>query len=98
MKKPMSVPQMLAAAAETFRQKNEMYGDAYQNVGAIFLLLFPEGISLATEKDYNRFCVFNHIINKIVRYSVNWDNGHDDSLTDLSVYAMMMKELDGLDK
>jgi len=34
------------------------------------------------------------IINKIIRYSFNWQTGHCDSLHDLAVYSAILMELD----
>jgi hypothetical protein len=35
------------------------------------------------------------MVSKITRYANCWSSGHDDSLDDLSVYTMMLRELDG---
>lgn len=85
----------LRLAAELYDQRNEVYGDTYKEFGDLLHALHPEGITLVTKEDFNRFGVYTQILSKIKRYSVNFmKGGHEDSLTDLAVYANMLKELD----
>jgi hypothetical protein len=88
------VPQFLREAADLFAKHNKLYKDNYHKVGAIYALMFPNGITLRTPADFNRFAIVVQMVNKLVRYSFNWVTGHPDSLDDLSIYAMMLKELD----
>lgn len=90
----MKTPEILKSAADLYEARNLIYKDSYKNVGGIFQALFPNGITLSTDHDYNRFSVLMHILNKIMRYSANWPSGHPDSLKDLVVYAAMLLELD----
>jgi hypothetical protein len=90
------VPAMLLEAADLYNHKNKMYGDSYKRTGELLTLLFPNGVSLRNASDYNRFSVLTLILGKITRYVNTWEGGSDeDTLTDLSVYAMMLNELDG---
>lgn len=90
---------MLEEAAETYRQRREMYGDNYKRFGRIMVELFPNGIELENIADHNRFGIFVQMVYKFTRYSENFLNGgHDDSLLDLSVYATMLRELDAESK
>lgn len=93
------VPEQLRKAAEIYEQRNKLYGDNYKYFGEVVHSLFPEGISVRageTKKSYyNRIGVLIQIISKLARYCQNFDSGgHDDSLDDIVVYAMMLKELD----
>lgn len=91
----MTVPDMLRQSAETYEQRNKLYGDNYKRFGHIVALLFPNGIHLESEDDHNRFGVFVQIISKLTRYAENFrELGHDDSLLDMTVYATMLRELD----
>ena len=87
-------PDILAAAADTFRQRNALYGDNYLRFGKICAEMFPDGVTLATPEDFNRFGIFVQCLAKFTRYSANMERGgHEDSAMDLSVYAAMLVEL-----
>lgn len=81
--------------AELYEKKNAEYGDSYHMHGKLMKIMFPEGVTLNSVDDFNRWGVFIQIMTKICRYVNSFETGgHDDSLDDLSVYAMMLKELD----
>lgn len=93
----MFVPENLRKAAETYEERNKLYGDNYKRFGQIMTALFPDGILLKTIEDHNRFGVFVQIVSKITRYAEQFIGGrHADSLLDTSVYSMMLMELDSL--
>lgn len=60
--------------------------------------IFPNGLMLVSEEDFNRFCIFVQVVSKATRYGQNMANrkGHKDSLDDMSVYAAMLREYDQL--
>jgi len=90
-----SVPEMLRDNAGIYEQRNQLYGDNYKRFGKIMDILFPGGICLQNEDDFNRFGIFVQVVSKITRYAENFSRGgHDDSLDDNTVYSMMLKELD----
>jgi len=90
-----SVPDMLRESAGIYEQRNVLYGDNYKRFGKIMAVLFPNGIELKDEDDFNRFGIFVQVVSKITRYAENFvRGGHDDSLDDNTVYSMMLKELD----
>jgi len=91
----MFVPDMLRKAAETYEERNKIYGDNYKHFGHIMARLFPTGIELITPDDHNRFGVFVQVVSKLTRYSANFEKGgHPDSLHDAIVYNAMLAELD----
>ena len=90
----MNPADSLIEAANLFRLKDSIYKDNYKRAGQIFMLLFPNGLFINDVETYNRFAVTMQIINKLLRYTLNWETGHHDSLNDLSIYAMIQKELD----
>ena len=93
-KKPF-VTNELISAAKTFEERNEVYGDTYKRHGDVSLALFPDGVTLETAEDQNRYACLNMIIGKLTRYATNFEEGgHQDSLHDISVYAAMLNELD----
>jgi hypothetical protein len=90
-----TVPELLVAAADLYRERNTLYKDDYKKIGAIWQQLLPEGANLKTQADFNRFSLMLMILAKVSRYARNFnEGGHGDSLNDLAVYAMMLKEVD----
>ena len=89
------VPATLEACAKTYRQRNALYGNNYKRFGHIMAQMFPNGISLKTPDDFNRFGVFVQIVSKLTRYCAQYgEGGHKDSLLDEAVYSVMMHEVD----
>jgi hypothetical protein len=89
------VPEFLHNAAAIYEERNKLYGDNYKR--PFMNLLFPNGITLQSKNDFTRFGVFSQIVSKVTRYAEQFNKGgHPDSLDDLSVYSMMLKELDEL--
>lgn len=93
------VPEQLRKAAEIYEQRNELYGDNYKHWGKVWLALFPDGISTTSAEDpvgaCNRMGILVQIVSKLTRYCQQFNaGGHADSLDDLAVYAMMLRELD----
>jgi hypothetical protein len=93
-----SVVQMfLLDAAELFKERNAVYKDNYVIVGKIYEILFPNGVVLKNQSDFNRMAMTMNMVNKLVRYAFNWaEGGHEDSLRDLCVFSMCQKHLDEL--
>jgi len=90
-----TVPQLLRDAAGIYEERNKLYGDNYKRFGEIMALLFPNNAELAFSNEFNRFGIFVQMVSKLTRYAENFDRGgHRDSLDDLAVYAMMLRELD----
>lgn len=78
-----------------YEQRNALYGDNYKLAGKGLSALFPNGVTLKTESDFNRFAIFIHQYTKLSRYAMNFEKGgHPDSLDDQAVYSMMLQELD----
>lgn len=93
MAKP--VTDRLLDAAQIYDERNVLYGDNYKRFGFIMAALFPNGITLLTIDDHNRFALFVQIMAKTTRYANQFEaGGHADSLDDLAVYAQMLAELD----
>jgi len=89
-----NVPDMLRSAAKLYEDRNKIYGDNYKRFGPALNGLL-NGVALSTSDDFNRFGILVQIFSKISRYCNMFDKGgHNDSLDDIAVYAMMLKELD----
>lgn len=83
---------ILAEMADTYRERNKVYGDNYKRVGAVMAQLFPEGVVLRTPEDFNVWHLFELMIVKLTRFA-NSDLKHEDSIHDLAVYAAMVESL-----
>jgi hypothetical protein len=83
---------ILAEMAETFRERNKVYGDNYKRVGDVMVALFPEGVELKTQEDFNTWHLFELMIVKLTRFA-NSNLTHVDSIHDCAVYAAMVQSL-----
>lgn len=83
---------ILEEMAETFRERNKIYGDNYKSVGSVMTALFPEGVSLKTNYDYNVWHLFELAIVKLTRFA-NSKLTHEDSIHDAAVYLAMVESI-----
>ncbi len=87
--------EQLFGGIETFKKRNAKYGDNYKRFGSLMLELFPEGVDLSTEDDFNRYGILTQVVAKLTRYTENFSKGgHADSIHDLMVYSAMLAHLD----
>lgn len=94
-----TVPQMLSDLGKINRERGLIYGEDYKHAGELLMALFPRGIMLRTPEEMNRFNLLVFMACKLNRYSqMLLMGGHEDSLDDLAVYAMLAKECDLLEK
>lgn len=89
-----SALEIMEKAAETYRVRNKQYGDNYKTFGRVMVALLPEGLTLRTEDDFNRYGVIIQIVSKLTRYFAHPMAGHADTIHDLGVYSFMLEELD----
>ena len=83
--------------AELYAQRNLLYKDNYKRFGTVMTELFPDGLVLKNVHDFNRLGIFVQVIAKVTRYAAQFAaGGHEDSLDDIAVYSMMLKELDAM--
>jgi hypothetical protein len=89
-----TVPELLLAAAQTFDERNRVYGDAYKNFGGVMQGMFPSGLTVNDVDAWNRLGLLVMVVGKLTRYTAQFDNGgHKDSAHDLINYAAMLEEL-----
>lgn len=89
------VPDRLAKLGDTFRARNSTYGDTFLRVGGVMASMFPDGLTLKTIDDWNRFSLFHHVVDKVLRYANRFqDGGHNDSMDDVSIYAQILRKVD----
>ena len=92
--KPQSVADALEEAAKVFRERSALYKDNYKQFGH-FTQPLLKSVELKTADDFTRMGLVVQVLNKVSRYLQQFqEGGHSDSLTDLAVYAMMLKEVD----
>ena len=83
---------ILAEMADTYRERNKVYGDNYKRVGEVMVALFPEGVTLNTKDEFNVWHLFELMVVKLTRFA-NSGLTHEDSIHDLAVYAAMVESL-----
>lgn len=89
-----TVDQILRDGADTFAQRNKLYGDSYKKFGDTMASLFPDGVSIKSPEQWARMGVYVMLVSKVSRYSQNLAaGGHFDSALDASVYSAMLAEL-----
>lgn len=89
------VPDKLRSAADLFAERNAIYGDNWRNVGHAMAALFPDGVTLKTPEDFQRFHLFELKMVKLSRYAKSFgDGGHRDSIRDDGVYSFLLEAVD----
>lgn len=86
----MKPPEILSEMADTYRERNKVYGDNWKSVGNVMLALFPNGIQLKDAQSFNEWHLFELIVVKLTRFA-NSDLKHADSIHDIAVYAAMIE-------
>lgn len=90
----MKANEILHSAGDLYEERNKLYKDNYKRFGNIMTGFFPDGVTLKTCDDFNRFALYVLNVVKMTRYSANWETGHQDSIRDQMVYAAMLEEVD----
>ena len=80
----------LVKLANLYTERNEEYGDAYQNVGKILEVLLPK--FNICESDWTRIAMTVFMVVKLQRYCHSFT--HEDSLDDLAVYSQLLNYFD----
>jgi hypothetical protein len=83
---------ILAEMADTYRERNKVYGDNYTRVGEVMMALFPNGVTINSKDEFNVWHLFELMIVKLTRFA-NSGLSHEDSIHDLAVYAAMVESL-----
>ena len=85
--------EILNESAEFFIERNKEYGNAWTRHGEIMQSMFPDGITLETEKDFFMYhCIVMDVV-KTTRICNAMANGndHEDSWKDKIVFSAMAK-------
>lgn len=92
-----SVPDRLKSLGDIYRERNKLYGSNYKQHGHLLASMFPNGLTLKTAEDFNRFAMFIQVTHKVTRYGKSIEfgqGGHLDSCDDIAVYCQMLAEYD----
>ena len=84
----------LKRAGAIYDERQALYGANYNRIGKALSAFFPDGVELASAKDFSRYHVFTLLVAKLGRYANNWSKGHPDSIEDLITYAAILASLD----
>jgi hypothetical protein len=84
----LRTPAILEEMAETFRERNAIYGDNWEAHSAVMRALFPNGIMLKDEFEVTMYGWVSIMVGKLTRFA-NAGFKHQDSIHDLAVYGAM---------
>lgn len=92
--KPGGPAENLFTAAQTFSDRNKVYGDSFKKFGPVMVGMFPHGLCCKSIEDFNRLGAFVHCVDKLMRYASQFEKGgHKDSAHDLMPYAAILESL-----
>lgn len=82
---------ILDEMADTFRQRNAVYGDNYKMVGKLMAVLFPNGVppELVVTDQWH---LFELKLVKLSRFAIS-NLTHQDSIHDDGVYSAMIESI-----
>ena len=83
---------ILQEMADTFRERNKIYGNNFRRVGPVMQALHPDGVTLASAADHELFHLWSLLIVKASRFAVSGLK-HQDSLHDLCVYGAIIESI-----
>lgn len=96
--KSMKVEDYIKEIERIRADRKAKYGDNWKAIGDIMIGFFPNGLQLKTAQDFGRLHLFYHMIGKLSRYAAASPKAGDpDSLTDLSLYALLTRAFDEAD-
>ena len=91
MKIQLEADKILEEMAETFRERNKLYGSNYNAVGEVLIALFPDGVTLKTKEDFIKWHFMDWKVGKLTRFA-RTKMTHIDSLHDDAVYTAMLED------
>ena len=92
--KPMchlTTGQILRSMADTFEERNKVYGSNYERVAPIMKILFPDGLTPEILHS-DQWHLFELIVVKLTRFAISGLQ-HKDSIHDTGVYAAMIESI-----
>lgn len=89
--KPITAADVLGEMADTYRERNAVYGDNFKMVAKLMAVLFPKGVpsELVIE---DQFHLFELVLVKLSRYAIS-NLTHIDSARDAGIYFSMCEAI-----
>lgn len=87
-----SAADILGDMAETYRQRNAVYGNNFRLVGDVMKALHPKGVQLHSAEDHELFHLWSLVIVKLSRFATSGLK-HEDSVHDSAVYCAMIEAI-----
>lgn len=84
--------QILADMAATYKERSASYGDNWLKLGNVMQAMFPDGLTLKTPEDWNKFHLWFLSLIKMTRLAET-KFSHQDSAHDNAVYAAMLESI-----
>lgn len=88
----LTAADILGEMADTYRERNKVYGDNFRIVGKVLADLHPDGATQLSASDHELYHLWSLLVVKLSRFAVGGLT-HLDSIHDLSVYAAMIEAL-----
>lgn len=88
---PGTAADVLSSMAETYRERNAVYGSNFRMVGPMMKVLFPDGVKPDVLHS-DQFHLFELILVKLSRFAISGLT-HEDSIRDTGVYAAMIDSI-----
>lgn len=82
---------ILRSMADTFEERNKVYGSNYERVAPIMKILFPDGLPPEILHS-DQWHLFELIVVKLTRFAIS-SLQHKDSIHDTGVYAAMIESI-----
>lgn len=82
---------ILVEMANTYRERNAVYGNNYKRVGKLMAVLFPDGVPPEILHS-DQFHLFELILVKLSRFAISGLQ-HQDSIHDSGVYSAMIEAI-----
>lgn len=96
MSKEVNAADLLQTMADTFRERNAVYGDNYKKVAKLVAILWPDGVppELVVSDQWH---LFELVLVKLSRYATG-NLTHIDSIHDAAVYCAMCEAINRNEK
>lgn len=90
----LTASRLMDEAKERYKEKGKAYGHTYRNFGPLMTALFPNGLEVYTEEDWDKLGLLQMICHKLLRVA-NLIHGEDciPELEDMGVYIFILLEI-----
>jgi len=91
----MNAADFMGDARDRYHAKGREYGHTYKDFGPLMTVLFPDGLEINTEEDWNKLGALSMVCHKLLRYAnlFHEDERSIQELDDMGVYTFILEEL-----